>query len=88
MIQLHEIPTRAPKGLEKEDIKRKTDRLTRRIGELQHIMYAGKKQNLPAKSFHTAILPEYWPSPSGSLPKKNLHMTFYGESVNVLLQKE
>ena len=45
MIQLHEIPTRAPKGLEKEDIKRKTDRLTRRIGELQHIMYAEKKQN-------------------------------------------
>ena len=42
MIQLHEIPTRAPKGLEKEDIKRKTDRLTRRIGELQHIMYAEK----------------------------------------------
>ena len=45
MIQLHEIPTRAPKGLEKEDIKRKTDRLTRRIGELQHIMYAEKKKN-------------------------------------------
>ena len=45
MIHLHEIPTRAPKGLEKEDIKRKTDRLARRIGELQHIMYAEKKQN-------------------------------------------
>ncbi len=46
MIELHTIPTRAPKGLEKEDIKRKTDRLARRIGDLQHIMYAEKKHNL------------------------------------------
>lgn len=45
MIQLNEIPTRAPKGLEKDDIKRKTDRMARRIGELQHIMYAEKKHN-------------------------------------------
>lgn len=45
MIQLNEIPTRAPKGLEKDDIKRKTERMARRIGELQHIMYAEKKHN-------------------------------------------
>ena len=46
MIQLKEIPTRAPKDLEKEDYKRKTERLAKRIGELQHIMYAQKKHNL------------------------------------------
>lgn len=45
MIKLKEIPTKAPKGLEKEDIKRKTDRMARRIGHLQHIMYAEKKHN-------------------------------------------
>lgn len=46
MISLSEIPTRAPKELSKEDSKRKTDRMARRIGDLQHIMYAGKKHNL------------------------------------------
>ena len=85
MIQLHEIPTRAPKGLEKEDIKRKTDRLTRRIGELQ---MPAERTALPAKSFHTATLPESLPIPSGNRPRKNLHMIFYGESVNVHLLKE
>lgn len=45
MIKLKEIPTKAPKGMEKEDIKRKTDRMARRIGHLQHIMYAEKKHN-------------------------------------------
>ncbi|HEY3385957.1 MAG TPA: PPK2 family polyphosphate kinase [Saprospiraceae bacterium] len=46
MIKLSEISTRAPKGLEKEDYKRKTERLAERIGELQHIMFAEKKHNL------------------------------------------
>lgn len=46
MIKLDAIPTRAPMGLEKADIKRKTDRMARRIGDLQHMMYAGKKHNL------------------------------------------
>ena len=46
MISLKKIHTRAPKELTKEDIKRKTDRMARRIGDLQHIMYAGKKHNL------------------------------------------
>lgn len=45
MIRLSEIPTRAPKGYEKDDIKRKTDRMARRIGELQHIMFAEKKHS-------------------------------------------
>lgn len=46
MIRLQDIPTRAPKGLEKDDFKRKTERMARRIGDLQHIMYAEKRQNL------------------------------------------
>lgn len=46
MIKLSEIQTRAPKGFEKEDIKRKTDRMARRIGDLQHIMFAEKKHSL------------------------------------------
>jgi PPK2 family polyphosphate:nucleotide phosphotransferase len=46
MIKLNDIRTRAPKGLEKEDIKRKTEHMARRIGDLQHILYAEKKHNL------------------------------------------
>ncbi len=46
MIKLSEITTRAPEGYEKEDIKRKTERMARRIGELQHIMFAEKKHSL------------------------------------------
>lgn len=46
MISLATIPTRAPKGLEKDDIKRKTERMARRIGDLQHIMFAEKKHSL------------------------------------------
>jgi PPK2 family polyphosphate:nucleotide phosphotransferase len=46
MIQLSQIPTRAPEGFEKEATKRKTERMARRIGDLQHIMYAAKEHNL------------------------------------------
>lgn len=46
MIRLSEIPTRAPEGYIKEDIKRKTERMARRIGDLQHIMFAEKKHSL------------------------------------------
>lgn len=46
MIRLSEIPTRAPEGYEKEDFRRKTDRMVRRIGDLQHIMFAEKKHSL------------------------------------------
>jgi PPK2 family polyphosphate:nucleotide phosphotransferase len=46
MIQLSQIPTRAPEGFEKDDIKRKTERIARRIGDLQHILYAEKKHSL------------------------------------------
>lgn len=46
MIRLAHIPTSPPEGLTKEDIRRKTDRLARRIGDLQHLMYAEKKHSL------------------------------------------
>ena len=46
MITLKDIPTRAPKGLTKEDTKRKTQRMARHIGDLQHILYAEKKHSL------------------------------------------
>jgi PPK2 family polyphosphate:nucleotide phosphotransferase len=46
MIKLSEISTKAPEGYSKEDIKRKTDRMARRIGDLQHILYAEKKHSL------------------------------------------
>jgi PPK2 family polyphosphate:nucleotide phosphotransferase len=46
MIKLNDLPTRAPKGMKKEDIKKETDSLSRRIGDLQHLMYAEKKHNL------------------------------------------
>lgn len=46
MIQLSTIPTKAPEGYEKDDIKRKTDSMVRRIGDLQHIMFAEKKHSM------------------------------------------
>jgi PPK2 family polyphosphate:nucleotide phosphotransferase len=46
MIKLSEISTTAPAGMEKDDIKRKTKRMARRIGDLQHIMAAEKKNSL------------------------------------------
>ncbi len=46
MIRLAEISTRAPKGLEKDDLVRKRLRMSRHIGELQHILYAQKKHSL------------------------------------------
>ena len=46
MIQLNEISTCAPQGLNKDEIKRKTGRMAAHIGELQHIMYAEKKHSL------------------------------------------
>src|SRR5687767_15131900 len=43
MIKLSEIPTDAPEGLEKDDVKKKTKDMAQRIGDLQHIMFAEKK---------------------------------------------
>lgn len=43
MIQLAAIPTTAPADLDKKEIKEETQRLVKRLGELQHIMYAQSK---------------------------------------------
>jgi PPK2 family polyphosphate:nucleotide phosphotransferase len=45
-IQLADIPTTAPAGLEKKDLKDETERLVERLGELQHIMYAQGKYSV------------------------------------------
>jgi PPK2 family polyphosphate:nucleotide phosphotransferase len=46
MIKLSDYPTRAPKDLKKADIKQEVDALARKIGELQHIMYAQGKYSM------------------------------------------
>ncbi len=46
MIKLSDYPTRAPEGFKKSQAKKAVDRLARRIGDLQHIMYAQEKHAL------------------------------------------
>lgn len=46
MIQLHSIPTGAPEGLHKKDLKKKTAELVARLGALQHLMYAQGKYSM------------------------------------------
>ena len=46
MIKLSEIPTTPPKGLDKETIKKKTDKIAREIGKKQHLLYAENKKAL------------------------------------------
>ncbi len=46
MIKLSEISTRPPESLKKIKIKKKTDDLARRLGDLQHILYGEGKQSL------------------------------------------
>jgi PPK2 family polyphosphate:nucleotide phosphotransferase len=43
MIRLQDIPTRAPAELTKENTKKQTDKLARRIGDLQHLLYAERQ---------------------------------------------
>lgn len=42
-IRLADIPTDAPKGIDKDELEEKTERLVKRLGELQHLVYAGKE---------------------------------------------
>jgi len=42
-IVLAEIPTEAPKGLTKDNLKKETKALVERLGELHHLMYAEGK---------------------------------------------
>jgi PPK2 family polyphosphate:nucleotide phosphotransferase len=46
VIKLSDFPTQAPEGLTKKKIKKETDKITRRIADLQHIMYAEEKNSL------------------------------------------
>lgn len=46
MITLNDYPTRAPEGFDKSDTKKAVDKLARRIGDLQHILYAQEKHSL------------------------------------------
>lgn len=46
MTKLSAIPTGAPKGLKKADLKDETAALVERLGELQHIMYAEGKHSV------------------------------------------
>lgn len=46
MIKLSEIPTRAPKGYSKKPTIKERDKLTRRIGELQHLLYGEEKRSM------------------------------------------
>ncbi len=45
-IQLSEISTEAPKGVKKEDLKKETEKLVERLGELHHLMYAEGKHSV------------------------------------------
>ena len=45
-ILLKDFPTRAPKELNKEEVKLENDRLAREIGDLQHLLYAEKKHSV------------------------------------------
>lgn len=41
-----EIPTVPPKGIKKDSLKKKTDQLVKRLGELQHLLYAEGKHSV------------------------------------------
>ena len=45
MVDINKCDTRAPKGMDKMQTIEETVNMARRIGELQHIMYAEGKQN-------------------------------------------
>ncbi len=45
-IRLSDIPTSAPDGFKKKETKKKTNKLARRIGDLQHILYAERQHSL------------------------------------------
>src|ERR1700741_177604 len=45
-INLHKISTRAPKGLNKERIKAKTEKILEELDELQNLLYAESKHSV------------------------------------------
>lgn len=45
-IKLSEVSTKPPIGLEKGDVKKLTEKLIERVGQLQHLVYAGGKHSI------------------------------------------
>jgi polyphosphate kinase 2 (PPK2 family) len=45
-VKLSDIPTTAPEGASKKGYKAETERLVKRLGELQNIMYAEGKYSM------------------------------------------
>lgn len=45
-IKLSDISTKAPKGISKKDLKDETEKLVKRLGELQNILYAEGKYSI------------------------------------------
>jgi len=46
LIRLSEISTLPPKGAKKDSIQKKTEQLVKRLGELQHLLYAEGKHSV------------------------------------------
>ncbi len=46
MIKLNEIPTTPPDGIDKSEIRNKTNKFVREIAEFQEVMYAERKHSL------------------------------------------
>jgi len=46
LIRISEASTLPPKGIEKDDLKDKTEKLVKRLGELQHLLYAEAKHSV------------------------------------------
>ncbi|MCB0600378.1 MAG: polyphosphate kinase [Saprospiraceae bacterium] len=46
MIDLAQIPTKAPEGLKKKLVKKETRRLAKRLAELQYLLFAEKKHSI------------------------------------------
>ena len=46
MIELAQIPTRAPEGLKKKEVKAEAKRLAKRLAQLQYLLYAEKKHSV------------------------------------------
>jgi len=46
LVRLSEVSALPPKGIEKDDLKDKTEKLVKRLGELQHLLYAEAKHSV------------------------------------------
>ena len=56
-IKISQLTATAPKGLEKKDIKKETEKMAKEIGELITKMYANKKYSLLVCLLYTSPSP-------------------------------